>query len=123
MKKRKNRNEYSIYYNSKHNHSVYLSTVLDVLEKLGTPKSVAMAICLRYKTFDKSAFDICPSNYFDAYSYYLDAQAVALLKKSVWFMVPDGDELSSKAISQWKSIEDNLFEKNLEIAGRKKFRP
>lgn len=36
-------------------------------------------------------------------------------------MVPDGDELSSKAISQWKSIEDNLFEKNLEIAGRKNF--
>lgn len=119
--KGKKRNEYSIYYNSKHNRSVCLSTVLDVLEKLGTPKSVSMAICLRYKTFDKSAFDICPSNYFDAYSYYLDAQAIALVKKSVWFMEPDEQELSSKAISQWKSIEDDLSKKNLEIAGRKNF--
>lgn len=119
--KGKKRNEYSIYYNSKHNRSVCLSTVLDVLEKLGTPKSVSMAICLRYKTFDKSAFDICPSNYFDAYSYYLDAQAVALVKKSTWYIEPNVEELSSKAISQWKIIENDLLIKNLEIAGRKNF--
>lgn len=44
---RKKRNEYSIYYNSKHYRSICVSAVLDVLEKLGTSKSLAIAICLR----------------------------------------------------------------------------
>lgn len=70
--------------------SVYSDILLDLLEMINTPKSIAVAICLRnidqIETCDlKSVLSCDPYLYNDIRSYELDSQAVGLLKKTCMF--------------------------------------
>lgn len=115
-------NEFSRYYNSSHFGNLCFSVILDVLEKLGTARSLSIAIAIRHKSIDKQLFETEPSRYFDAHSYQLDTQAIALVKKSLFldFGINE-DTVYEETVQKWLTIEDSLKKTNLEIRSRKNF--
>lgn len=115
-------NDFSRYYRSKHLSTLGLSVILDVLEKLGTTRSLSIAIAIRHGSITKDLLDTDPLRYFDAYSYQLDIQAVALVKKCVFIdLNVDPEEVEKKTLESWLKIEEDLMSVNKEIYLRKNF--
>lgn len=118
----KQKHEYSRYYRSKHFGNLCLSVILDVLEKLGTTRSLSIAIAIRYGQDPGDLLSTDPLQYFDAYSYQLDAQAIALVKKSCFLdLNVDPDVVEQETLLKWLTIEEELYLKNEEIRLRKNF--
>lgn len=68
----------------------FIALLLDLCEYVNTPKSLAIALSIRYiNTIDsanlKAVCSVDPLHYLDHYSYFKDAQACAFLKKSNMF--------------------------------------
>lgn len=115
-------NEFSRYYRSKHFSNLSFSAILDVLEKLGTTRSLSIAIAIRYGSITKDLLDTDPLRYFDAHSYQLDAQAIALVKKCNYLdLQVDQKEVEKMTLQSWLTIEEELIEVNKEIRLRKNF--
>lgn len=115
-------NEYSRYYHRGAFDNLCISTVLDVLEKLGTTRSLSIAIAVRNSAITKELLDTDPLHYFDAYSYQLDAQAIAIVKKCNFIDLGiDSETIEKATLQSWLMIESELKEVNLEIRSRKNF--
>jgi len=93
---------------------LYLQTTLDILELLGTSRSLSIAMCLRYDynsllCENKHLLDIDPLIYLydssGASMYKSDAQAIALFKKNN-ILVPSTDVREELAIKRFFEIEE-----------------
>ncbi len=115
-------NEFSRYYRSKHFGNLSFSVILDVLEKLGTTRSLSIAIAIRHGSITKDLLDTDPLHYFDAYHYQLDAQAIALVKKCNFLDLQVNQiEVEMMTLQSWLMIEEELVNVNREIRLRKNF--
>ena len=118
----RNKNEFSRYYRSKHFSSLSRNVIFDVLEKLGTTRSLSIAIAIRYGSITKDLLDADPLRYFDAHSYQLDTQAIALVKKCLFLdLQVDQIEVEKMTLQNWLQIEEELINVNREIRSRKNF--
>ena len=103
-------------------HHYYPKILMSILKYLDTPKSLAVFLAIKYysdiSTDDlKKILQLSPRNYFTVHDYQLDAQAVAVLKKTEMFDLRyDTDDhltyyLKSEALAraQREQVALNLF--------------
>ena len=83
------------------------AVILDILEKIDTPRSLGLAISYRYNSY-KTVDPVLLSDpcMFSHNRYLLDSQAVALFKKSTY--LEKSEDLDAKAIASFYEIEDGL---------------
>lgn len=82
-----------------------------LLEDLGTPISLSVAIKLRYGEWDGiSEMSLDPRNYLDADLYARDAAAIAILKKLE--QLPGTHNRRENAIEKWRAGEVSCFRAN-----------
>lgn len=100
-------------FNQKHSSKVLQGCVLDILEEVNTPKSLALAISYRYgeyKTLDLDLLSCDPNTYFNAMDYKRDSQAVALFKKSTY--LEEQCDLEAESVANFLSLEKELAQFN-----------
>ena len=105
--------------------SVLPEFYIDVLEAIGTPRALSLAICYRSKELFSNThlLDIDPVNYVDFRAYRADAQSVAIFKKNS--MLTQGktqEELHRESIKRFFELEEINRQTNLHIASLKSFR-
>lgn len=89
-------------------NKVLKRTVLDVLEGLGSSKSLALAISLRHtNTVEADLLTLDPNSYLHVRDLQIDSQAVALFKKSV-YMPYDKGEREREAIEHFLTVDAEL---------------
>lgn len=105
--------------------SVLPDVYIDLMEAIGTPRSLALAICFKNKQLFQNShlLDVTPSNYVEIHSYRADAQSVAVFKKNA--MLTQGksqDELHSESIVRFFELEEINRQNNLRLASLKNFK-
>jgi len=86
-----------------------LRVLLPLLEELGSARSLSVAILLRHKEYAQVlTLSVDPRHYDDAEKYYVDCQAVALLKKLGDFKV-HGIDRKKAAFSKWLDGERQCY--------------
>lgn len=98
---------------------------IDVLEAIGTPRALALAICYRNKELFSNThlLDVNPINYVDVHAYRADAQSVAIFKKNA--MLTQGksqDDLHRESITRFFELEEINRQNNLNIVSLKSFK-
>jgi len=90
--------------------------LLPVLEKLGTPRALSVAIMLRNKDIGGIlSLSTDPRHYLTAESYFRDCQATSLLRKTRDLIVPGIDRRAS-ALKKWKQGEKDCYKTNERLA-------
>jgi len=90
------------------------TVVLQLLEDLDTPRSLSIALCLKYgEVGTLVSFETDPAKYLDSESYWRDCQATAILRKCRDFDV--GIDRSADAVSLFYSTEAQCFNTNRRI--------
>ncbi|UUW21263.1 MAG: RNA replicase beta chain [Sanya fiers-like virus 14] len=95
------------YFCKENNFLVILNeSIIDILTDINTPRSLALAIALRYGEVCKELFDCSPFDYTASYNYQLDTQAIALFKKSVYLKY-DGD-IKAEAVEHFVKVDGEI---------------
>lgn len=101
-------------FNQARAHSAHAGIIMDLLEELNTPRSIALAISFRhsgFKTVASELLELDPlSN--STLDYKSSAQAVAFFKKST-YLESDNDLLVSNSIASFLRLEEELKTYNL----------
>lgn len=88
--------------------------ILDLLEEINTPRSLALALSYRYnnfKTVDVELLSCEPLDYICPIDYKKDSQAVAFFKKSLY--LENSSDLNNEAVTNFLRIEKELLDFNL----------
>lgn len=81
-------------------------TALSMMEGLATPRSLTVAILLRYQEWDQiAALAVDPSNYLDSEAFWRDTQATSFLRKFQG-LPTDGDRAQKALDNFWASERD-----------------
>lgn len=89
-----------------------LRVLLPLLEELGTPRSLSVAICLRYGAYGEVlSFQTDPRHYDNAERYFADAQATSLIKKLPKLPL-HGVDRRAAALKKWQAGEHQCFLSN-----------
>jgi hypothetical protein len=88
-------------------HIVLSRVIMDLLEDINTPRSLALAISYRHSYFKSvDVLLLRDPDLFDTTRYRLDSQAVAFFKKSTY--LETGTDLEREAVTNFKKIEVEL---------------
>lgn len=88
--------------------------ILDLLEEIDTPRSLALAISYRYSNYRVVDHDLLtcePLDYICPIDYKMDSQAVAFFKKSTY--LESLNNLDKEAITNFLRLEEELLQFNL----------
>lgn len=92
----------------------YINVVLEILRSLDTPKShQALALIKRREWAELCNLEARPAHYNDARSYFLDAQAVALLRKHPKLDKKLAKNAKAEAFAKWTAAERQCYNTNL----------
>lgn len=111
-------------------HRVGLKSILplvyqDILEALGTSRSLAIALCLKHNALFENLdlLETDPYGYRDAHAYWADAQSVALIKKNLYLKgYKTQDQLHRESIERFFHLEEVNRRNTLDIYSLKSFR-
>ncbi len=89
-----------------------LRVLLPLLEELGTPRALAVAICCRHQAWNEVlSFTTDPRHYVDAERYFCDVQATSLLKK-MGDLPTKGIDRRQAALTKWYDGERQCYKSN-----------